>query len=59
MGSVVEGYRTTRAARELAESLGVEMPIVDAVYSILYEGVGPREALAKLMAREPKPERWS
>jgi glycerol-3-phosphate dehydrogenase (NAD(P)+) len=59
MGSVVEGYRTTRAAHELAESLNVEMPIVDAVYSILYEGVGPQEALAMLMAREPKPERWS
>lgn len=59
MGSVVEGYRTARAAHELAESLDVEMPIVDAVYSILYEGTGPQEALATLMARQPKPERWS
>ncbi len=55
---VVEGVRTTRAARELARDHGVEMPIVEAVYSILYEGVGPRAALAELMAREPKPERW-
>ncbi|MFW6193491.1 MAG: NAD(P)H-dependent glycerol-3-phosphate dehydrogenase [Gemmatimonadota bacterium] len=55
---VVEGVRTTRAARELARRHGVEMPIVDAVYSILHEGVGPRAALAELMAREPKPERW-
>lgn len=59
MEQVVEGVRTARAARELAARTGVEMPIVDAVCSILYEGVGPRDALARLMAREPKPERWS
>ena len=47
------------AAHELAGRLGVEMPLVEGVYSILYEGVEPREALARLMAREPKPERWS
>jgi glycerol-3-phosphate dehydrogenase len=34
------------------------MPITEAVYSILYEEIGPREALARLMARQPKPERW-
>ena len=56
---VVEGVPTTRAARKLARRHGVEMPIVDAVYSILFEEVGPREALAELMARDPKPERWS
>ncbi|MFQ5689558.1 MAG: NAD(P)H-dependent glycerol-3-phosphate dehydrogenase [Gemmatimonadota bacterium] len=59
MTSVVEGVRTARAARELARRHGVEMPIVEAVQSILDEGVDPREALATLMAREPKPERWS
>jgi glycerol-3-phosphate dehydrogenase (NAD(P)+) len=56
---VVEGVPTTRAARRLARRHGVEMPIVDAVYSILFEEVGQREALAELMARDPKPERWS
>lgn len=59
MEQVVEGVRTTRAAHELAGRLGVEMPLVEGVYSILYKGVEPREALARLMAREPKPERWS
>lgn len=59
MDAVAEGVRTTRAARELAAELGVEMPIVDAVYSVLYEDVDPMEGLARLMAREPKPERWS
>lgn len=59
MDAVAEGVRTTRAARELAATHGVEMPIVEAVYSVLYESVDPMEALARLMAREPKPERWS
>ena len=55
---VVEGVRTARAAYELSRRLDVEMPITRAVYSILYEDVAPRAALAQLMAREPKPERW-
>jgi glycerol-3-phosphate dehydrogenase (NAD(P)+) len=59
MRSVAEGVRTTRAVVDLADSHGVEMPIAVAVYSILYEDVEPRQALARLMAREPKPERWS
>jgi glycerol-3-phosphate dehydrogenase len=33
------------------------MPIVDAVYSILYEGVDPREAVVQLMGRPLKRER--
>lgn len=59
MRSVAEGVRTTQAAVDLAARHGVEMPISEAVYSILYEDVEPRMALARLMAREPKPERWS
>lgn len=59
MTAVAEGVRTSRAARDLAERHGVEMPIVQAVYSILYGDVDPRRALALLMSREPKPERWS
>ena len=58
MEQVVEGVRTARAAYELSRQLDVEMPITSAVYSILYEDVAPRAALARLMAREPKPERW-
>lgn len=59
MDAVAEGVKTTRAARDLARTHGVEMPIVDAVYSVLYEDVDPMQGLARLMAREPKPERWS
>ena len=59
MHNVVEGIRTTRAAVELADRHEVEMPIAHAVFSILYEDVAPAQALARLMARDPKPERWS
>lgn len=59
MHNVVEGIRTTKAAVELAGRYDVEMPIANAVYSILYEGVAPAQALTNLMARDPKPERWS
>ena len=59
MHNVAEGVRTTKATVELAARYAVEMPIATAVHSILYEGVAPGEALARLMARDPKPERWS
>ena len=44
---------------ELAKRHEVEMPIVDAIHSILYQDVAPARALSRLMARDPKPERWS
>jgi glycerol-3-phosphate dehydrogenase (NAD(P)+) len=59
MTMVAEGVRTTRSARELAISNDVEMPIVDAVHAVLYEGQSAREAVEILMLREPKPEVWS
>jgi len=59
MEQVVEGVRTARAARDLSRRVGVEMPITEGVYSILYEAMEPRDVLARLMSREPKPERWS
>ncbi|MFV1987288.1 MAG: NAD(P)H-dependent glycerol-3-phosphate dehydrogenase [Gemmatimonadota bacterium] len=57
MAQVVEGVRTARAVHELSDRVDVELPITEAVYSILYEGMGPRDALANLMAREPRRER--
>ena len=56
-GQVAEGVKTTVSTRELARSLNLEMPIVDAVYSILYEGVDPRRAVGQLMGRPLKRER--
>jgi glycerol-3-phosphate dehydrogenase (NAD(P)+) len=48
---IAEGIRTTRAARELARRAGVEMPIVEEMYLILYEDRSPRDAWAHLMSR--------
>jgi glycerol-3-phosphate dehydrogenase (NAD(P)+) len=49
--AVPEGVHTTRAARELARREGVEMPIVDEVYRILFENGSPRESIDQLMRR--------
>ena len=56
LGHVAEGVAATRAARELARFLGVDMPIVEAVHRVLYEGVAPRDAVLALLAREPRDE---
>ena len=58
MVMVAEGVRTTRSARDLARKLEIEMPIVDAVHAILFEGLPPKEAVQQLMLREPKAETW-
>jgi glycerol-3-phosphate dehydrogenase (NAD(P)+) len=39
-------------------AVGVEMPIVESVYAMLYEGLPAREAVEQLMLREPKAEQW-
>jgi glycerol-3-phosphate dehydrogenase (NAD(P)+) len=56
MTMVAEGVRTTRAARELARETGTNMPIVDRVHAVLFEGESPRAAIRDLMTREPKAE---
>ncbi|KNZ70926.1 glycerol-3-phosphate dehydrogenase [Thermincola ferriacetica] len=53
---VVEGFRTTRAAWQLAREQGVVMPITEKAYEVLYEGRNPREAVYELMTREKKHE---
>jgi len=53
---VAEGVKNSRAFHLLAQRLGVEMPLVEAVFQILYEGLSPREATRKLMSRELKDE---
>jgi glycerol-3-phosphate dehydrogenase (NAD(P)+) len=53
---VIEGIRTAKAAVELARKQNVEMPIATEVYHVLYKGKHPRDAIATLMARPPKPE---
>jgi glycerol-3-phosphate dehydrogenase (NAD(P)+) len=56
LGHVAEGIAAAQATRTLATSLGVEMPICDAVYRVLYENLPPRRAVEALLAREPGPE---
>lgn len=51
-----EGVTTTVAARERARQLGVEMPITEQVYQVLFGGRSVREAVPALMGREPKHE---
>lgn len=53
---VVEGVLAARAVKEVADKLGVEMPICQQVYRILYEGVSASEAVGALMGRRLKPE---
>lgn len=54
--TVAEGVKTAKAARDLAEKYNVEMPIVDEVYQLLYEGKDPKAAVKDLMSRELKGE---
>lgn len=53
---VVEGVKAAKAVHEVAEELGIEMPIVNQVYRILYEGLAPRKAVETLMRRPLTPE---
>ena len=53
---VVEGARACRSVREGAASCGVEVPIADAVYGLLYGGVPLAEVTAGLYARAPRVE---
>lgn len=52
LGHVAEGVKTTKSAFGLGMKLGVEMPITQEVYKVLYEGKPLREAVGDLMARE-------
>lgn len=52
----VEGYRTALAFHEVCRKKGLEAPILEQIYHILYEGQTPDEAIRSLMTRELKPE---
>jgi glycerol-3-phosphate dehydrogenase (NAD(P)+) len=56
MKNVAEGVYTTVAALRMAKELGVEMPIAQATYQVLFEGLDPRKAVIELMGRPPRPE---
>lgn len=56
IGQVVEGAKTAAEVHALARSHGIEMPITEQVYRVLYERLAPSAAVDALLAREQKPE---
>ena len=57
LGQVAEGVATAREVRSLARRAGVDMPITEQVYRVLFEGLAPRDAVTALLRREPKQEK--
>jgi glycerol-3-phosphate dehydrogenase (NAD(P)+) len=53
---VAEGVKTTRSAKDLADKLGIEMPITQEMFRVLYENENPRIAIQRLMTRALKSE---
>lgn len=53
---VVEGITATEVAHDVAEKIGVDMPITNAIYAVLHENVDPKDAIVGLMMREKKHE---
>jgi glycerol-3-phosphate dehydrogenase (NAD(P)+) len=56
IGQAVEGAKTARVVMRMAERLGVEMPIAQEVYRVLYDGHTPANAVTALLGRDLKPE---
>ncbi len=56
LGQVAEGVLNARSVRDLSRKLGVEMPISEVIFRVLYEGLTPRAAVTDLMMRETKAE---
>lgn len=53
---VVEGISAAKAAYLLSKKHGIEMPIIEAAYNVLFKGVPPKDAVAQLMVRDKKSE---
>ncbi|MDG6895555.1 NAD(P)H-dependent glycerol-3-phosphate dehydrogenase [Volucribacter amazonae] len=56
IGQVVEGYHNTKEAYLLAQQQGVEMPITEQIYQVLFCGKNAKEAAISLLGREKKGE---
>jgi glycerol-3-phosphate dehydrogenase (NAD(P)+) len=56
MQMVAEGVKTTKSGYELARKMGIEMPILEQVYAILYQGKTCDQAVRELLRRELKVE---
>lgn len=56
IGQVVEGVKAADAVHRVAAKAGVEMPICEQIYRILYQGEDPHAAVSALMRRDLKSE---
>ncbi len=56
MDNVAEGVDTTQGAITVAKRLGIEMPIAEAMHSVIFEGVSLERAVSALLERAPRPE---
>ena len=56
VGAVVEGYYAAKSAWQLCLNQKVDMPIVHAAYSVLYEGISAAKVMEILLQRSPKTE---
>ena len=56
IGQAVEGVKSAQSVHKLAQRQQVEMPICQAVYRIVYQGLAPRQAVEELIARTQKSE---
>ena len=56
IGMVIEGVDNIEVAYELAQKYQVDMPIVNAVYDMLYNNLSPKEGVTRLMTRDKKSE---
>ena len=56
VGAVVEGYYAAKSAYELGQAVGVDMPITESAYKVLYENVNVKDAVSDLLHRSKKSE---
>ena len=56
VGAVVEGYYAAKAAYELGKRQGIDMPITEAAYKVLYENADVKQAFGSLLTRQRKAE---
>ena len=56
IGMVIESIDNIDVAHELSKKYNIEMPIVNAVYDVLYNNLNPKDAVNQLMTRERKSE---
>lgn len=56
VGAVVEGYYAAKSAYELGKSMGIDMPITEAAYKVLYENADAKKAVQTLLCRPRKAE---